>query len=55
MTTEEIINDLKSRGEKHIEFKEDGNLIVSRHGKNTINYWRIIKDKLICVDCKTVY
>lgn len=53
MTTEEIINDLKSRNEKEIQFKEDG-LIVSRHG-NTINYWRIIKDKLVCIDCKTVY
>lgn len=52
MTFEEIIRDLKNRGEKDINFQEDG-LIISRH-RNTINYWHLKNNELICHDCRTV-
>lgn len=52
MTPEQIISDLKSRGEKHIVFSEDG-LITSQHGQNTINYWIVENEQLKCIDCRT--
>lgn len=53
MTPTEIIQDLKSRGERSISFRDDG-VIVSLHGKSTVNYWVVINGELKCIDCKTV-
>ena len=54
LTWQEIIADLKSRGEHSIQLHEDGS-IKSQHGKATINYWAVINGQLICIDCKTIY
>lgn len=54
MTHQQIISDLKSRGESNISFWEDGT-IVSRHGRNTVNYWIVLRGELHCYDCKTIY
>lgn len=52
MTPAEIITDLKTRGERNITFNEN-DTIVSMHG-NTINYWCVKDEQLICYDCKTI-
>lgn len=54
MSFVEIISDLKSRGERNIEFREDGT-IVSCHGKTTTNFWQVIDGKLVCYDCRSFY
>jgi hypothetical protein len=54
MSHAEIIADLKSRGERNISFFEDGS-IISLHGVNTVNYWAIVDNKLVCVNCRTIY
>lgn len=51
MTHEEIVADLKSRGEKNIQFREDG-VIVTEHGKHTTNYWIVEGKELKCINCK---
>lgn len=53
MTPQQIISDLKSRGEHSISFSNDGSIIISRHGKSTINYWMVVDGELMCYDCKT--
>ena len=52
MSFEEIIADLKSRGEYSIEFYESG-VTVSYHGRNTVNYWIVKEGKLFCYNCRT--
>jgi len=53
MTFEEIIIDLESRGERAVSFNKNG-LITSWHGRNTVNFWRLIDGELKCVDCRTI-
>jgi hypothetical protein len=52
MTPEQIISELKSRGERNIQFNENGT-IISMHG-NTVNYWMVVDGELMCYDCKTI-
>lgn len=54
MSPTEITTDLKQRGERNISFFEDGS-IISLHGANTVNYWQVVNDVLICVNCRTIY
>lgn len=54
MTYQEIISDLRSRGEYNIRIDDNG-IIISNHGKSTINYWIEKSGELICIDCKTIY
>jgi hypothetical protein len=54
MTTNEISEDLKSRGEKDVQFLDDGR-IKSKHGKHTYNYWIVVDEELKYIDCKTIY
>ena len=54
MIPQEIISDLKSRGERSIQFYANGT-IISYNGKHTVNYWIVKNNKLYCYDCKTVY
>lgn len=53
MTPDEIMTELESLGERNIIF-EKGGVIVSFHGKATINYWIVENESLICFDSKTV-
>lgn len=53
MTHDQIIADLKSRGERNIQFRESG-MIVSFHGACTVNYWIVENRQLVCVNCYTV-
>jgi len=54
MTIEMIFADLKQRNEHSIHFYSNG-IIYSKNGKHTNNYWRVVNDSLVCIDCKTVY
>jgi len=53
MSFEEILIELRSRGEYNIYFHEDGR-ITSKHGKYTLNSWIVQDEELKCVDCKTI-
>jgi len=54
MTHTEIISDLKQRGERNIQFHEDGT-ITSWHGQSTFNTWILEGSELKCIDCVTRY
>lgn len=54
MTHQEIIQDLKSRGERRVIFHEDGT-ITSWHGKYTLNTWIVENNELKCINCNTIY
>lgn len=54
MSTQEIISDLRSRGEYSIKFMDDGT-IISCHGKHTVNYWIIKNGELYCYNSRTIY
>lgn len=53
MSTAQIYADLRSRGERCIQYHEQTDTWISEHGKHTVNYWKVKNNELICVDCKT--
>jgi hypothetical protein len=49
---QEIMDELYSRGEKFIRC-EDG-IVISSHGKSTINYWQPTNGELVCIDTQSI-
>jgi hypothetical protein len=52
MNFQEIIAELRSRGERDMHFHEDGH-VTSWHG-TTLNFWIVDDKQLFCYDCRTV-